>query len=85
MTAIDHTADGGRAADQLSTMQRGLYVAIGLGLAASATKPRPNPLLNVLALAGGAYLAWRGAVGTCPVKGAVTGMATHLPHREASA
>jgi threonine/homoserine/homoserine lactone efflux protein len=45
---------------------------VGLGLAAAAAKPRPNPLLNVLALAGGSYLAWRGYVGNCPVKAALT-------------
>jgi hypothetical protein len=33
-------------------------------------RPRaaPNPLLNVLALAGGAYRADRGAKGFCPIK-----------------
>ena len=52
----------------LSWSERAMYIAVGLGLAAAGAKPRPNPLLNVLALAGGSYLAWRGYVGQCPVK-----------------
>jgi threonine/homoserine/homoserine lactone efflux protein len=56
----------------LSTVERGAYMVVGLGLAAAAAKPRPNPLLNLLALAGGSYLAWRGYVGNCPVKAALT-------------
>ena len=55
----------------LSWTERGISIAAGLGLAAAATQPRPNPLLNVLALAGGSYLAYRGAVGRCPVKAAL--------------
>lgn len=61
----------------LSTTERGIYMLAGLGLAAAAAKPRPNPLLNVLALAGGSYLAWRGYVGNCPIKGALMG--SHEP------
>jgi hypothetical protein len=57
----------------LSTTERGIYMLAGLGLAAAAAKPRPNPLLNILALAGGSYLAWRGYVGNCPIKSALTG------------
>lgn len=57
----------------LSTTERSLYMVAGLGLAAAAAKPRPNPLLNILALAGGSYLAWRGYVGQCPVKAALIG------------
>jgi len=57
----------------LSTTERGVYMLAGLGLAAAAAKPRPNPLLNLLALAGGSYLAWRGYVGNCPIKAALTG------------
>lgn len=57
----------------LSTPERGAYMLAGLGLAAAAAKPRPNPLLNILALLGGSYLAWRGYVGNCPVKAALTG------------
>ena len=56
----------------LSMSERAIYVAVGLGMAAAGAKPRPNPLLNVLALAGGAYLAWTGYTGACPVKAALT-------------
>ena len=52
----------------LSLGERAVYIAAGLGIAAAAAKPRPNPLLNVLALAAGSYLAWTGAQGRCPVK-----------------
>ncbi len=55
----------------LSSKERGLSVLAGLGLAAAAAKPRPNPILNVLALLGGAYLAIRGVTGRCPVKQAL--------------
>ncbi|MBB3017739.1 threonine/homoserine/homoserine lactone efflux protein [Microvirga lupini] len=55
----------------LSTTERSVYMLAGLGLAAAAAKPRPNPLLNILALAGGSYLAWRGYMGQCPVKAAL--------------
>ena len=61
----------------LSVKERGLSLAIGLGLAAAGVKPRPNPLLNVLALAGGAYLAFRGLSGHCPVKAALEGGGGH--------
>ncbi|WP_406600811.1 YgaP-like transmembrane domain [Microvirga rosea] len=57
----------------LTTMERAAYIVAGLGLAAAGAKPRPNPLLNVAALLGGSYLAWRGYVGSCPVKGALFG------------
>jgi hypothetical protein len=57
----------------LSTVERGAYMIAGLGLAAAAAKPRPNPLLNIVALLGGSYLAWRGYVGNCPVKAALMG------------
>jgi threonine/homoserine/homoserine lactone efflux protein len=56
----------------LSMTERAIYVAVGLGLAAAGAKPRPNPILNVVALAGGAYLAWTGYTGACPVKAALT-------------
>ena len=55
----------------LTASQRAIYVLAGLGLAAAGVKPRPNPFLNVLALASGAYLAWRGYEGSCPVKAAL--------------
>ena len=57
----------------LSTVERGAYMVAGLGLAAAAAKPRPNPLLTIIALLGGSYLAWRGYVGNCPVKAALMG------------
>jgi threonine/homoserine/homoserine lactone efflux protein len=57
--------------ENLTTTQRAMYMAAGLGLAAAATKPRPNPLLNLVALLGGSYLAWQGYQGYCPVKAAL--------------
>jgi hypothetical protein len=57
----------------LSLPERAVYIATGLGLAAAGAKPRPNPLLNVLALAGGAFIVWAGYIGRCPVKAALTG------------
>jgi uncharacterized membrane protein len=60
--------DGSR---NLSLAERSISVIAGLALAAAGTKPRPNPLLNVLALLGGTYLAVRGATGHCPVKEAL--------------
>jgi uncharacterized membrane protein len=57
----------------LSAMERGISIAAGLGLAAAGAQPRPNPLLNVLALLGGGYLALRGASGHCPIKAALAG------------
>jgi hypothetical protein len=69
------SADGGflNGAPNLSTSERAAYIVAGLGLAAAGVKPRPNPLLNVIALLGGSYLAWRGYVGNCPVKAALVG------------
>ena len=55
----------------LSFNERAISVVAGLGLAAAAAKPRPNPLLNIVALLGGAYLAYRGATGYCPAKAAI--------------
>jgi threonine/homoserine/homoserine lactone efflux protein len=55
----------------LTGPQRAIYMLAGLGLAAAGVKPRPNPLLNLLALGSGAYLAWRGLEGSCPVKAAL--------------
>lgn len=55
----------------LSLTERGIFVAAGLGLAAAAAQPRPNKVLSLLALLGGSYLAWRGAVGQCPIKAAL--------------
>lgn len=68
----------------LTTAERAAYIVAGLGLAAAGAKPRPNPLLNVVALLGGSYLAWRGYVGNCPVKAALVGpdgISGHLTHR----
>jgi uncharacterized membrane protein len=55
----------------LSWTERGVSLVLGLGLAAAGVQPRPNPLLNVLALVGGSYLALRGATGRCPIKAAL--------------
>ncbi|WP_131194548.1 YgaP-like transmembrane domain [Lichenihabitans psoromatis] len=52
----------------ISMGERSLSVVGGLVLAAAAAKPRPNPLLNIAALAIGSYLAYRGATGFCPIK-----------------
>lgn len=57
--------------ENLTASQRAIYMIAGLGLAAAGVKPRPNPLLNVLALAAGSYLAWRGYEGSCPIKAAL--------------
>jgi hypothetical protein len=71
--AITETFSGAlQGPPNLSTTERALYIVAGLGLAAAGAKPRPNPLLNLLALAGGAFIAWRGYVGQCPVKAALT-------------
>lgn len=57
----------------LSPGERAVYVVAGLGIAAAGAQPRPNPLLNILALAAGSYLAWSGAQGRCPVKALLVG------------
>ena len=57
----------------LSRTERAVSVVLGLGLAAAGAKPRPNPLWNIIALAGGSYLALRGATGRCPVKASLEG------------
>lgn len=56
----------------ISMGERSLSVVGGLAMAAAAATPRPNPLLNVLALAVGSYLAYRGATGYCPIKAQLT-------------
>jgi uncharacterized membrane protein len=61
----------------LSFNERAISVVMGLGLAAAGAKPRPNPLLNVAALVGGAYLAYRGMTGHCPVKAAIADAGGH--------
>ena len=67
-STYDHFTHG---SPHLSWTARGVSVAAGLAIAAAGAKPRPNPLLNVLALGIGSYLAYRGATGYCPVKAAL--------------
>ncbi len=55
----------------LSFMERAGYIIVGLGLAAAGAKPRPNPLLNVLAIVGGGAIAYSGYKGHCAVKAAL--------------
>lgn len=55
----------------LGMPERAISVAAGLALAATAATPRPNHLLSILALGAGAYLAYRGATGYCPVRAAL--------------
>ena len=61
----------------LSWTERGVSLVLGLGMAAAGVQPRPNPLLNVLALLGGSYLALRGATGHCPIKSALVEGGSH--------
>jgi uncharacterized membrane protein len=69
----------------LSATERTISVIAGLGLAAAGAKPRPNPILNVAALLGGAYLAIRGATGRCPVKQALQSGSMRMVPAEAKA
>lgn len=55
----------------ISMPERAISVAAGLALAATASKPRPNHFLSILALGAGAYLAYRGATGFCPIRAAL--------------
>ncbi len=55
----------------LSMTERAISAGAGLALAAAAAKPRPNPVLSVLALGAGVFLAYRSAVGYCPLKAAL--------------
>ena len=55
----------------LAAVERGIYMAIGLGIAAAAVKPRPNPLLNIVALLGGSFIGWSRYDGHCSVKAAL--------------
>lgn len=61
------SADNGH----LGMPERAISVAAGLALAATAATPRPNHLLSILALGAGAYLAYRGATGYCPIRAAL--------------
>lgn len=58
-------------AGELSIKERALSTGIGLFLAASAVRPRPNKVLSLFALLGGAALAYRGTTGYCPAKAAL--------------
>ena len=58
-------------AGELSMKERAISTGIGLFLAASATKPRPNKVLSLIALLGGAALAYRGTTGYCAAKAAL--------------
>ena len=60
-------------AGERSLPDRAVSPGIGLPRAAAAAKPRPNMVLSLLALAGGAALAYRGATGYCPMKAALAG------------
>jgi hypothetical protein len=59
------------AEGNLSPGERAAYMAVGLAVAAAGAKSPPNPLLNILALGLGSYIAWRGYVGQCPIKAAL--------------
>lgn len=63
--------DQGHEPGDLALPERVFSVALGLGIAAAGAKPRPNPILNIAAIALGSYLAYRGATGHCPVKAAL--------------
>jgi hypothetical protein len=52
----------------LSFTERAVSVLIGFGLMGAAVQPRPNKVLSLLALVGGAGMALRGATGHCPAK-----------------
>ncbi len=57
--------------ENLSRTERTISMIAGLGLAAAGATPRPNRLLSAAALGAGAFLAWRGYVGACPLKAAL--------------
>jgi threonine/homoserine/homoserine lactone efflux protein len=52
----------------LSSGERLVSVLAGLALTSVAAQPRSNVFFSILALAGGSYLAYRGATGFCVVK-----------------
>ena len=66
MMTRSHSAD-----PTMSPGGRTLSVLAGLALAAASLRPRPNPVLSILALVTGSYLAYRGATGTCPITEAI--------------
>ena len=57
----------------LSTTERAVSVALGLGIAAMGAQPRPNKLLSLAALVAGSLLAIRGATGHCGAKALMNG------------
>ena len=57
----------------MSFPERAISTLIGFGLMGAAVQPRPNKILSLLALLGGAGLAIRGATGHCPVKATLLG------------
>jgi uncharacterized membrane protein len=59
----------------MSFTERAVSTLIGFGLMGAAVQPRPNKLLSLVALLGGAGLAIRGATGHCPVKASLGGSA----------
>jgi hypothetical protein len=55
-----------------SQQQNALFIwPLDLALRLLRFKPRPNPLLNVLALVGGSLVAWSGYNEHCTVKAAL--------------
>lgn len=58
-------------AGELSMTERAVSTGLGLALAAAAAKPRPNAVLSLVVLAAGAFLAYRGTAGYCPLKAAL--------------
>ncbi|PHK95346.1 hypothetical protein CR162_09285 [Pseudoroseomonas rhizosphaerae] len=72
-TPREYHSPAERRPGNLTLSEQALYVVGGLALAAAGTKPRPNFLLNIVALGAGAYLAWRGTQGYCPMKAAIDG------------
>ena len=66
----------------LSFTERAISTVVGFGLMGAAVQPRPNKILSLLALLGGAGLAIRGATGHCPVKATLgqSGGAPQITH-----
>ncbi|GAC1330008.1 MAG: hypothetical protein NVSMB26_06920 [Beijerinckiaceae bacterium] len=65
------SALGFSGAPNLSFTERAISVLIGFGLMGAAVQPRPNKVLSLVALLGGAGLALRGGTGHCPAKAAL--------------